>query len=128
MSCSMCEGRLTRPEEIQFNGKPELINKGYWHRPTDRKMLGKSCENYYLKEFPVGTRVIVFDSTLYKNDKITPLSMTMLPATVVKWYDITSPLPNGGTITENVIDVIFDHRPEEVSHGHFTTYLSGVQE
>jgi hypothetical protein len=124
----MCEGRLTRPEEIQFNGKPELINKGYWHRPTDRKMLGKSCENYYLKEFPVGTKVIVFDSTLYKNDKITPLSMTMLPATVVRWYDITSPLPNGGTITENVIDVIFDHRPEEVSHGHFTTYLSGVQE
>ena len=74
-----------------------------------------------------GARVMVFDYLLFKNDKTTPLSRTMKPATVVCRY---------GTIQDRIcedfvlgpypdcVDVLFDHQPERVSKGHFT---SGVE-
>jgi hypothetical protein len=70
-----------------------------------------------------GTRVKVFDHLLYKNDKVTPLSDTMKDATVVRHYGslverysddlILGPYPS-------CIDVVFDHRPDKISKGHFT--------
>jgi hypothetical protein len=54
----------------------------------------------------INTKVLVFDHLLFKNDIDTPLSMTMKPATVVAEDDKT-------------VDVIFDHRPEIISHNHF---------
>lgn len=73
------------------------------------------------KIFKQGQRVMVYDSHLFKDDKLTPCIDLMLPATVVCWYgkpttrysdDLTlGPYPS-------LVDVIFDHRPERVSHGH----------
>lgn len=33
-----------------------------------------------------GTRVMVFDPRLYKDDKKTPPEYTIRPATVIRWY------------------------------------------
>lgn len=69
-----------------------------------------------------GCRVLVFDSTLFKDDKSTPLSFTERPATVIQRYgkleydygDFSlGPYPD-------LLDVSFDHRPTRISHGHFT--------
>lgn len=65
--------------------------------------------------FP-GTRVVVFDSLLYKDDKTTPLNHTMRPATVVCWYSLIS---QQGGYYPNCVDVRFDHRSEKISKGHF---------
>jgi hypothetical protein len=60
-----------------------------------------------------GTRVKVFDHRLYKDDKTTPLSITMQPATVLKRYKYP------GYPHEDVVDVEFDYRLGEVSKAHF---------
>ena len=59
-----------------------------------------------------GIRLKIFDNTLYIDDKTTPLSVTMKPATIQKVYfdKIHGRL---------LADVIFDHRPDKVSKGHF---------
>jgi hypothetical protein len=65
-------------------------------------------------KFRVGDRVQVFDAVLFKNDRDTPLSQTVRPATVlVCRYD---------QYGRELIDVRFDHRG--ISHGHFA---SGAQ-
>ena len=70
-----------------------------------------------------GTRVKVFDSSLYKDDKKTPPSVTIKKATVVKWYAYSRPPIGGGDGPnweyENLVDVVFDHRPDSISHAHF---------
>ncbi len=73
--------------------------------------------------FYPGTRVKVFDSSLYIDDVKTPLSMTMKPATVVKWYGESKEGIDGAPVRryEDMIDVIFDHKPERISEGHFAT-------
>lgn len=63
-----------------------------------------------------GTRVEVFDASLFVNDVDTPLSHTMRPATVVRWYVKREPTNR----LQWLVDVRFDHQPEKVSHGHFT--------
>lgn len=68
-----------------------------------------------MKYFP-GTRLLVFDSSLFKDDIQTPSSITMKPATVVCWYGYKS---ERFGIYPNLVDVLFDHRPERISHGHF---------
>ncbi len=60
-----------------------------------------------------GSRVKVFDHRLYEDDISTPLSVTMKPATVVKRHIY-------GHYKRDVIDVIFDHKPTEISQCHFT--------
>jgi len=65
--------------------------------------------------FP-GTRVLVGDQRLYKNDKDTPLSVTQKPATIVCRYGYIS--ERFGNYPD-CVDVLFDHRPE-ISKGHFT--------
>lgn len=82
-----------------------------------------------------GSRVMVFDNLLFKNDTDTPISFTVRPATVVCRYGRKTSLfeghltvPTGGYFTScypDLVDVVFDHRPNEVSKGHFT---EGVKE
>lgn len=73
--------------------------------------------------FRPGQRVMVYDYSLFKDDVKTPFIQLFRPATVVCWYgkpevhypvcDLKlGPYPN-------LVDVIFDHRPNQVSHGHF---------
>ncbi len=64
-----------------------------------------------------GTRVRVFDYTLFKDDKSTPLSMTVKPGIVVKRYGYKNSF---GWIYPDLVDIKFDHRPERISKGHFT--------
>lgn len=71
--------------------------------------------------FPMpGDRVLAFDSTLYGDDVSTPASVTIRPATVLARY---------GTKSErfgrypDLVDLLFDHRPERPSAGHFTERL-----
>ena len=77
-----------------------------------------------MKYFP-GTRLLVFDALLFKDDVTTPLSMTMKPATVVRWYGFKH--KRYGVYPNNV-DVLFDHRPERVSHGHFVWATKKLEE
>jgi hypothetical protein len=70
-----------------------------------------------------GTRVKVFDHRLFINDVSTPLKTTMRAATVKKWYGERCGWPNKGAVNGNLIDVEFDHRPEEVSKGHFADHI-----
>jgi len=75
------------------------------------------------KGVPPGTRVIVFDNLLYRDDVSTPLSVTMKPATVVRHYGKVEEKYSCdlslGPYT-SMVDVVFDHRPERESRGHFT--------
>ena len=78
-----------------------------------------------MKELWPGTRVTVFDSRLFKDDVSTPLTHTCRPATVVCWYGCVSEYLEREHGRENavypdLIDVVFDHRPDHVSHGHFS--------
>ena len=71
-----------------------------------------------------GDRVRVFDSSLFEDDISTPLSMTVKPATVVCRYGaISHTMLTFGHPSKypDLVDVQFDHRPEHISHGHFTT-------
>lgn len=79
------------------------------------------------KGIPPGTRVMAFDWRLYKNDRDTPLSTTVRPATVICHYGrmatsygnelVLGPYPN-------CIDVEFDHNPGVVSVGHFVAEIT----
>ena len=39
-----------------------------------------------MREFWPGTRLLMFDSRLFKDDRTTPLSLTMQPCTILRWY------------------------------------------
>ena len=70
------------------------------------------------RAFWPGTRVRVGDPRLYINDRVTPCSFTNRPATVVCWYGKRSSY-NPDWTYPSLIDVRFDHRPDDISHGHF---------
>lgn len=76
--------------------------------------------------FLPGDRVIVFDPLLFKDDVSTPLSFTRRPATVIRHYGYKYVLPFDPEpcVYPSCVDVVFDHRQERESHGHFA---SGVQ-
>lgn len=65
--------------------------------------------------FYPGTRLMMFDSRRYVDDRKTPLSVTIRPATVLRWYGYRSQLFG---IYPSIIDVMFDGDTEE-SIGHF---------
>lgn len=76
-----------------------------------------------LKEIMPGDRVSVFDPRLFVDDKKTPLSVTVRPATVVCRYGkkvFYSASMTRPWIYPDLVDVEFDHRPGTVSKGHFT--------
>lgn len=68
-------------------------------------------------ELMPGVRVLVFDSRLFKNDVDTPLSITLKPATIVSRYgkyDYCSAYEGGRIRYDDLLDVVFDHRPNIV--------------
>jgi len=69
-----------------------------------------------------GSKVLVFDPFLFKNDKLTPLSITVQPAIIVCRYGKKTRF---GKYLD-LVDVIFDHRPNDISHGHFTDGVKRV--
>lgn len=73
----------------------------------------------YLSEFFPGTRAVVFDPRLYRDDWSTPLSRTMRPATVICWYGYRS---KHCGLYPSIIDVLFDGDVEP-SRGHLTEFL-----
>ena len=75
-----------------------------------------------MKTFYPGTRVLVFDPSLFEDDVKTPLDTTMKPATVLRWYGKRSLF--GGWEDGSLIDVDFDHRGE--SRGHFTEHIRKI--
>ena len=70
-----------------------------------------------------GDRVMVFDHRLYRYDVSTPISMTMKPATIVCRYGMR----DGYWTWEDLCDVIFDHRPGELSKAHFTSGVKRIE-
>ena len=68
-------------------------------------------------------RVMVFDNLLFKNDRTTPLSVTMQPATVLRRYGYESPMFGK---YPDLIDVRFDHDGRE-SKGHFTERIRKLE-
>ena len=72
----------------------------------------------YCDEILPGTRVMVFDSRLFKDDKSTPLSYTIRLATVICRYGYESKFGLGKY--PDLVNVIFDHKPNNISRGHFT--------
>lgn len=67
-----------------------------------------------------GDRALVYDHRDFINDKVTPCSMLMRPATVVRRYGKVTDYGSGPCQYPDLVDVVFDHRPDTVSHGHFT--------
>jgi hypothetical protein len=86
-------------------------------------MLDEKFDPVAYKGIAPGTRVMVFDHLLYKDDRATPLSVTVKPATVLCHYGEPE-RRYGEDLTlgpyESLVDVLFDHRPERPSKGHFT--------
>jgi len=75
-----------------------------------------------------GDRVKVFDYSLFEDDIKTPLAVTFKPATVVCRYGKKTDgiSGNGPWLYPDLVDVQFDHRPERISHGHFTNGVEVV--
>lgn len=87
-------------------------------------------ESIDVREIWPGTRVMVFDHTLFKDDVSTPLSFTVRPATVVCRYGRkTKPdfMTETGWIYPDLVDVKFDH-DGRISHGHFTDGVKLLKE
>jgi hypothetical protein len=77
-----------------------------------------------------GTRVLVYDSKLFKNDIKTPSKTLYKPATVVCRYGKLKHDYGDFALGpyEDLVDVLFDHRPERISHGHFTYGIQLLEE
>ena len=76
-----------------------------------------------------GDRVMVFDPRLYVDDFKTPLSVTVKPATVVARYGkkVNNNLTNNkDCFYPDLVDVKFDHRPDDISEGHFTHAIKRI--
>ena len=67
-----------------------------------------------------GSRVLVFDSRLFKDDTLTPSSVTMKPATIVRRYGTKLTFLGITHNYDDMVDVIFDHRPGVESKRHFS--------
>ena len=77
-----------------------------------------------LNEIYPGTRVLVYFHRGFIDDRTTLYRTLMKPATVVQRYGRKSAyLPISETQPHeypDLVDVVFDHEPDRVSHGHFT--------
>lgn len=76
------------------------------------------------KEIMPGDRVLVYDSLAFVDDITTPVFKLMRPATIICRYGYRQGVRGRGSrIFSDIVDVVFDHRSEFVSHGHFTNYI-----
>jgi precorrin-4 methylase len=73
-----------------------------------------------------GSRVKVFDHRLYEDDRSTPLSVTMRVATIKKVYQEDA--HTHYKYSTPVADVVFDHRPDEISKGHFINVMEELEQ
>lgn len=65
-----------------------------------------------------GTKVLVFDNSLFVDDRSTPSSATWNVATIIRHYGKII----GGWRYPDLVDVRFDHRPDTISKCHITEY------
>ena len=86
-----------------------------------------------------GSRVMVFDPSLYVDDVKTPLSQTIQPATVTRRYSMKTTSYNNVSYDDcgvsygepdvwkypDLVDVKFDHDGRE-SRGHFTDVVEAI--
>ena len=72
-----------------------------------------------------GSRVIAFDPKLYKNDEETPIKTTMKPGTVICRYGEYNKIYN--VSYDDLVDIQFDHRPDKISKGHFTSLVKEIR-
>lgn len=87
------------------------------------------CEVFMLsteQEIQHGDRVLVYDYRGFLDDRKTPRAALMRPATVVCRYGYVTDYGSGPCRYPDLVDVIFDHRPETVSSGHFTEYVEPI--
>lgn len=78
-----------------------------------------------MKNYYPGTRVKAFDSSLYKDDKTTPLSITVKEAEIVKWYGVLKKDYGEDLVLgpyPNLVDLFFYHSGK-ISKGHFVDCL-----
>ena len=75
-----------------------------------------------MSEILPGDRVKAFDHRLFKNDRDTPLSITMQTGTVVCRYGKKT---SQGWIYEDLVDVVFDY-DGRTSKGHFTRLVEKI--
>lgn len=108
----------------EFLGRrSEYAHTDYDTYVQERVAFLEAYDKKALQGIVPGTRVKVFDHTLFVDDKKTPKSVTMKPATVLCHYGLMvveysedlalGPYPS-------MVDVLFDHRPVRESKGHFT--------
>lgn len=77
-----------------------------------------------MKEIMPGTRVTVYDPRIEK----------FKPATVSRRYGMKQPASKLNPINfpqriyDDLVDVLFDHRPETISKGHFTYGAKSLDE
>ena len=83
-----------------------------------------------MTEILPGSRVLVFDWRLYKDDVSTPLTHTMRPGTVVSRYGSQVVYSEGDQPCRypDLVDVRFDHSPGDVSREHFTHLVEPLEE
>lgn len=67
-----------------------------------------------------GDRVLVYDSSCFIDDVSTPVEMLMKPATVVTRYGTKVDYGSGPVRYPDLVDVVFDCRPDRISRGYFT--------
>jgi hypothetical protein len=113
--------RLTEDGDKIYDADNNIIAKDYkFLHLDDFQSICRLITNKKQNCIKPNMRVKVFDPCLYKDDKTTPLSVTVCPATVtrcykkrVKAFNIKEPL------YDDLIDVLFDHKPDRILHGHF---------
>jgi hypothetical protein len=84
-----------------------------------------SSEYFNVKDDRIlpGARVLVFDRRLYKDDKSTPLSVTMQPAVVLRRYGYRS---RRYGLYPDMVDVKFEY-DGFVSDAHFTNVVKFIE-
>ena len=83
-----------------------------------------------MKDIMPGSRVMVFDPLLFRDDVSTPLSVTVRSALVERRYGYRVTEFCGESVDwryPDCVDVRFDHRPDRISHGHFTDGVRAIE-
>lgn len=101
---------------VEDHARPDTVR---YARTPGRDAVGDDLYPAFFctpKISPDVKRCMAFDPTLYKDDKTTPLCFTMRQATIIS----TGHDAHG----REVANLRFDHRPHEISRGHFIDCLA----
>lgn len=83
MHCNLCAG--TAIESGKFSVDTIVRNHMIVHPAKGGIKEYKWCAKYFKETFIPGDIIMAFDYRLYKDDKTTPLSVTMRKAVVKRW-------------------------------------------